>query len=165
MKEKPNCPSALKDIHSPGKSKLEGHPGKPVNASYSSMRENSFCTSYSSNSINTSIIDDLSLMLEKSFLLKSSKYVEKKTRIAPRYIKFAYPCAVYPFIITICRRCGYNAYSGYDSSSYCILLTKESLVRNMRYLVYGKVRFRRAYILEALKVQPVNYKVLCYYEF
>lgn len=128
-------------------------------------KEASLCVLSSSNSINTSIIEDLSLMLEKSFVLQSTKYAEKRPRFVLHYLRFTTRGVIYPFIITISRKCNIRGYSGYDSSSYCIVETEQRLSVNTRYLVYGKIRSARFLVVEAIKIQPVNYKSLCYSSF
>lgn len=114
------------------------------------------------SSVDTSLIDDITVLLESSFTLQSTKYLEKKTCFVFHYVRLSKLNIVYPFMVTVLRRVGHRSYSGYDNSTYCLVVTERCMVPGTRYMVYGKVRKTRLYIVHAEKVEPVDYKKLCY---
>lgn len=115
-----------------------------------------------SSSVDTSLIDDITVLLESSFTLQSTKYLEKKTCFVFHYVRLSNLNTLYPFMVTVVKRIGHGIYSGYDTSTYCLVKTEKCMAPGIRYLVYGKVRKTQLYIIHADKVEPVDYKKLCY---
>lgn len=114
------------------------------------------------SSVDTSLVDDITVLLESSFTLQSTKYLEKKTCFVFHYVRLSNLNILYPFMITIVKKIGHSSYSGYDNSTYCLVKTEKCMVPGIRYMVYGKVRKARLYILHAEKAEPIDYKKLCY---
>ncbi|KAL0265629.1 UNVERIFIED_CONTAM: hypothetical protein PYX00_011342 [Menopon gallinae] len=114
------------------------------------------------SSVNTSLVDDITVLLESSFTLRSAKYLEKKTCFVFHYVRLSSLDVLCPLMVTIVRKVGHARYSGYDSSSYCLVRTAQNMVPGTRYLVYGRIRKTQLYIIDAEKSEPLDYKRLCY---
>lgn len=123
------------------------------------------CTTFHAGSFNASLIEDITVLLETSFVLRSTKYLEKKTCFVFHYAQFTCANALYAFVVTITRRWGGGMYCGYDSSTYLLIRTSENLTAGERYMVYGRIRNARVKVVEAVKIERINYKSLCYHAF
>lgn len=116
----------------------------------------------SDTQLNTSIISDLSLFFENSLVLKSTKYVEKKTLFVFDFILNATADRCCTLLVYVVRKGLFpDTYVGYDSTSYCTLKWKSSIPFK-RHVVYGKITNKRSYFVDVMKIEEFDSKKLCY---
>ncbi|KCZ76198.1 hypothetical protein H311_02811 [Anncaliia algerae PRA109] len=104
---------------------------------------------------------DLSIITDATSEIISTRYPERRTRLKLSFIKNSILNKTCMFAITIIRRVG-DCYSAYDQSTYFLIKTRENLLPNKKYLVYGKVKFRKFYLLYAEHIELLNYKNILY---
>ncbi|RVD90543.1 hypothetical protein TUBRATIS_30310 [Tubulinosema ratisbonensis] len=100
---------------------------------------------------------DLTLLHETSSELASSKYPIKKTTLKIQFVKHCQLNKINTFLITVIRKVG-MFYSAFDQSTYFLLKSKENLLPNKKYLIYGKVNHKKIYLVYAGFVELINYK-------
>ncbi|WUR03382.1 uncharacterized protein VNE69_04204 [Vairimorpha necatrix] len=104
---------------------------------------------------------DISLALESSSVLRSSKYANNKTKIKFNFLKFTQLYVLKLFFITVLSSTK-DGYIGFDSSCRCLIKTKEKLIINKRYEMYGKIVKEKYLTLICEKIIEIDYKKLVY---
>lgn len=105
---------------------------------------------------------EISLALESSLILKSTKYISRKTNVEINFLKYSPLGKVKLFFVTVTKPVGHNRWSGYDSTCRCILVTEISLLPSKRYEIYGRLRKDKYLEIEVLRVCLMDYKELIY---
>lgn len=118
-------------------------------------------SSFSKRAAESSILSDISLMLENTKIIESINYIPT-TKFTITFIKYALNDTTHSFIITIKRYIGMAAYSGMDASSYCIIKSIDKIHIGETYLVFGKVCKGKFLVVYASKCIKVDYRSVCY---
>lgn len=121
------------------------------------MENNISQNSLSQGNLGSQSYIDLSLINETSSEIISTKYPNRKTTLQINFVKFSPKNKINAFIVTIIRKVG-MFYSAYDQSTYFLVKSKENLIANKKYLIYGKIKNERIIVLYAEFIELINYK-------
>ncbi|KAF9760987.1 hypothetical protein NGRA_2919 [Nosema granulosis] len=111
--------------------------------------------------INTSNTE-ISLALESSTVLKSTKYITRKTNLEINFLKYSPLDKVKLFFITVTKQLSRNKWSGFDSTCRCILNSEINFVPLKRYEIYGRLKKNKYLEVDVLRGTIMNYEELIY---